>query len=201
MKHRQQDCQTVAPARLPRGVDSPSSSDRRAPESPPAADAFSHTTITELRRMLHRRDLRKLPKGLLTSRSPCSVIAKTPQLIHRRSGLWLRKVRKRESASPSKSTEQSIQCSSTLGPASEPSLVTCPTMTIATPRVLAKRVQISRRFAPVPRCQAMIVHPPYASLDGVNYHQLRLLFFGNQADLLDADFRQHIRLSVGRPRR
>ena len=23
-------------------------------------------------------------------------------------------------------------------------------------------------------------------LDGVNYHQLRLLFFGNQADLLDA---------------
>jgi hypothetical protein len=33
-------------------------------------------------------------------------------------------VRKRESASPSSSTEQSIQCSSTFGPASEPSLVT-----------------------------------------------------------------------------
>ncbi len=31
-------------------------------------------------------------------------------------------------------------------------------------------------------------------LDGVNYHQRRVLFLGNQADLLDAGFRQHIKI-------
>jgi len=36
---------------------------------------------------------------------------------------WLRSVLKRESESPSSKIEQSIQCSSTFGPAREPSLV------------------------------------------------------------------------------
>ncbi|CSF19729.1 Uncharacterised protein [Shigella sonnei] len=31
-------------------------------------------------------------------------------------------------------------------------------------------------------------------LDRVNYHQFRLLFFGNQADLFDAGFQQHIEI-------
>ena len=32
-------------------------------------------------------------------------------------------------------------------------------------------------------------------LDGVDHHQLRLLFFGDHADLLDAGFRQHIQVA------
>ena len=32
-------------------------------------------------------------------------------------------------------------------------------------------------------------------LDGVDHHQLRLLFFGDHADLLDAGFRQHVQVA------
>ncbi|MNJ69808.1 hypothetical protein D3C77_662000 [compost metagenome] len=102
----------------------------------------SQTTITELPEVTSSPRLRKIAEGLLTSRSPCSVMANTPSsLTAPKRFLWLRSVRKRESASPSSNTEQSIQCSRTFGPASEPSLVTWPTITIATPRVLAKRVR------------------------------------------------------------
>ena len=55
--------------------------------------------------------------------------------------------------------------------------------------------KISRRFthlrhATGRRLNICHVH----DLDGVNNHQLRLLFIGNLADLLNAGFRQHIQI-------
>ena len=52
-----------------------------------------------------------------------------------------RTIRKRELRSPSKCSTTSTRCSSTRGPAMEPSLVTWPTSTVAMLRVLATRIR------------------------------------------------------------
>ena len=84
---------------------------------------------------------RKIAEGFFTSRMPLSVMAKTPSsLTAPNRFLLLRRVRKRESCSPSSKMEQSIMCSRTFGPARLPSLVTWPTKIRTTPDCLAYRV-------------------------------------------------------------
>ena len=51
-----------------------------------------------------------------------------------------RSVRYERSRSPSKLSTQSTRCSSTRGPAIDPSFVTCPTSITAVPRSLATRI-------------------------------------------------------------
>ena len=86
--------------------------------------------------------LRKIALGLLTPRSPRSVMANTPssltapkRFLAARTKRWL------EWVSPSKYSTASTMCSSTRGPASAPSLVTCPTNTKVMPVALATRVR------------------------------------------------------------
>ena len=58
-----------------------------------------------------------------------------------------------------------------------------------------KTRQVSRRFAHLrhtARRRLNIRHVHY--LNGVDHHQLRLFFFGNQANLFDTGFRQHIQI-------
>ena len=64
-----------------------------------------------------------------------------------------RSMRRRPSDSPSKYSTVSTMCSSTRGPASEPSLVTWPTRKMAVPLCLAKRTSraaLSRTWATPP---------------------------------------------------
>ena len=84
---------------------------------------------------------RKIALGLLTPFKPRSVIANTPiSLTAPKRFLIARTSRKLECVSPSKYNTVSTMCSSTRGPASEPSLVTWPTSTIDVPSDLAARV-------------------------------------------------------------
>ena len=63
-----------------------------------------------------------------TSTSPPARISKTPtSLVAPKRFLSARSVRKWRSRSPSKKSTQSTRCSSTRGPATAPSFVTCPT--------------------------------------------------------------------------
>ncbi len=86
--------------------------------------------------------LKKMALGLLTPRRPRSVMANTPssltapnRFLAARTKRWL------EWLSPSKYNTASTMCSSTRGPASAPSLVTCPTSTSVMPVALATRVR------------------------------------------------------------
>ena len=84
---------------------------------------------------------RKIALGLATPFRPFSVIANTPiSLTAPKRFLIARTRRKLECVSPSKYSTVSTMCSSTRGPASAPSLVTCPTSTMAVPLLLAVRV-------------------------------------------------------------
>ncbi len=79
-----------------------------------------------------------------TSARPPERISKTPQsLVEPKRFLSARSVRYVRSRSPSNCRTQSTRCSRTRGPASAPSLVTCPTSTTAMPRALASRVMRS----------------------------------------------------------
>ena len=85
----------------------------------------SHTTITTLPGEMSAPRERKIAEGLRTSRMPRSVIANTPSSFTApKRFLPARSERKRLSPSSSSMIEQSMMCSSTLGPASVPSLVT-----------------------------------------------------------------------------
>ena len=81
--------------------------------------------MTELPGTCSSLRLKKMAEGFLTSLSPCSVIAKTPNSFTAPKRFFCeRKVLNRESDSPSSKSEASMACSNTFGPASVPSLVT-----------------------------------------------------------------------------
>ncbi len=119
----------------------------------------SQTTITRLPGACSSVRDRKMALGFFTSLRPCSSMAKTPSsLTAPKRFFWPRRVRKRESAPPSSSSEASIMCSSTLGPARVPSLVTCPTSSSTVSLCLAKRVSAaadSRTWATPPGAEAI----------------------------------------------
>ncbi len=85
---------------------------------------------------------KKMALGLVTPLRPLSVIAKTPiSLTAPKRFLMARTSRKLLCVSPSKYSTVSTMCSSTRGPASEPSFVTWPTSTTVQPDALATRVR------------------------------------------------------------
>ena len=85
-----------------------------------------------------RRSARKSSLGFSTPSSPASVIRKTPtSWVEPKRFLLARSRRKACPRSPSKPSTTSTRCSSTRGPASVPSLVTCPIRISAAPRLLA----------------------------------------------------------------
>ena len=87
---------------------------------------------------------RKIADGLLTGFRPWSVIAKMPSsLTAPKRFFTARMTRNRVEVSPSKYRTVSTMCSSTRGPASWPSLVTCPTRKMATFDCLAKRTSMA----------------------------------------------------------
>ncbi|MNR20435.1 hypothetical protein D3C85_1372740 [compost metagenome] len=98
----------------------------------------SHVAMTTLPGTSSWARLRNIAEGLETSLSPRSVMPNTPSsLTAPKRFLTARSSRRRPSDSPSKYNTVSTMCSSTRGPASEPSLVTWPTRKIAVPLCLA----------------------------------------------------------------
>ena len=81
-------------------------------------------------------------RGFATSARPRSAISKTPiSLVDPNRFLTARKTRYAWWRSPSKYRTVSTRCSSTRGPASAPSLVTCPTRKVAMPSPLASSIR------------------------------------------------------------
>ena len=84
----------------------------------------------------------KSPVGSLTAEMPSEDRSKQPTSSTGPKRFFMaRSMRKRELRSPSKLRTTSTRCSSTRGPAIEPSLVTWPTMTVVMLRVLATRIR------------------------------------------------------------
>ena len=83
----------------------------------------------------------KRPVGSVTARMPSEDRSKHPTSSTGPKRFFIaRTIRKRELRSPSKWSTTSTRCSSTRGPAIEPSLVTWPTSTVVMLRVLATRI-------------------------------------------------------------
>ena len=102
----------------------------------------SHTTITTEPLTGLSDRVKKIELGFFTSFKPVSIMANTPNSFTAPNRFLMpRKVRKRLSLSPSSMMEQSIMCSKTFGPASEPSFVTWPTKNKTVLLCLAKRVK------------------------------------------------------------
>ena len=93
-----------------------------------------------------------------TSTSPSARMSKTPtSLVEPKRFLSARRARWVRSRSPSNCRTQSTRCSSTRGPASAPSLVTCPTRTTAMSWPLAAR---ATRSATSRTCPTEPAAPP-----------------------------------------
>ena len=87
------------------------------------------------------REERNNPLGSLTSRMPFAVCSKQPtSSVAPKRFFKPRSMRSEECLSPSKCKTTSTRCSRTRGPATFPSLVTCPTRITETPVVLARVV-------------------------------------------------------------
>src|SRR5918997_572281 len=96
---------------------------------------------------------RKNAEGSSTSTIPRPVISKTPtSLVDPKRFLRARKTLKLWNRSPSNWSTVSTMCSSTRGPAMDPSFVTCPTRTTAMPSLLASRISLAAhsRTCPTP---------------------------------------------------
>ena len=92
------------------------------------------------------RSPRNSADGFATSRRPAPPISKTPiSSVAPKRFLAARRMRNGWPRSPSKESTASTMCSTTLGPAIWPSLVTWPTRTTAAPRCLAKRTSACAR--------------------------------------------------------
>ena len=122
----------------------------------------------------------KSPVGSVTAAMPSEDRSKQPTSSTGPNRFFIaRSIRKRELRSPSKCSTTSTRCSSTRGPAIEPSLVTWPTSTVVMLRVLATRISAaatSLTWVTPPGTPSM---PDGADgLDGVDHQQRR-------ADLLD----------------
>ena len=90
------------------------------------------------------------------------------------------------SGSPSRYSTTSTMCSSILGPASPPSLVTWPTSTTATPVVLANRTSRAALFPDLSNATGRGPDLGHAhGLDGVDYQQGGALSFGKGDDCID----------------
>ncbi len=86
---------------------------------------------------------KNISDGFFTSVKPALFISKTPiSLVEPNLFFTARKIRYIENLSPSKYNTVSTICSKTRGPASVPSLVTCPIIKIEVPVVLANCVSI-----------------------------------------------------------
>ena len=106
-----------------------------------------------------------MPDGSATSSSPWSVMRKTPiSCVAPKRFFTLRKIRKSRMESPSKYKTVSTKCSSVLGPANAPSLVTWPTIKIAQPvcfavsssLTVAARTCVTLPFSPVASVVAIV---------------------------------------------
>src|SRR5918992_1480878 len=122
------------PPRRPRCPSRPMPAPARSPGPPRAPPPVR-------RRPRTRRHRSTRAKASSTSPSPWSRISNTPaSLVEPKRFFSARRVRYVRSRSPSNESTQSTRCSSTRGPASDPSFVTWPTRRVAIPRSFATRM-------------------------------------------------------------
>ena len=122
-------------------------------------------------------------RGSSTRLSPWSPISNSPSSpVGPNRCLTASRSRRAWCRSPSKLSTVSTMCSSVRGPASDPSLVTWPTSTMATCRDLARptswsahsRTWVTLPGTPVARRSPSVGGPDRHGLDGVDHHQIGL---------------------------